>query len=55
MVITFDTIREDVEAFADDTGEAMVDRATSMVMFVRNGKDIQFKVLKDDSAITHIE
>lgn len=55
MVITFDTIREDVEAFADDIGESMVDRASSMVMFVRNGKDIQFKVLKDDSAITHIE
>ena len=55
MVITFDTIREDIEAFADDTGEVVIDRMASKVLFVRNGKELEFKILVDDHAIKNIE
>lgn len=55
MVITLDSIKEDIEAFADDTNDAIIERATSTVVFVRNGKEIQFKIVKGDGAITNVE
>lgn len=55
MVITFDSIKEDIEAFADDIGEVVVDRITCKVLFVRNGKDYEFKILKEEGNIKNIE
>ena len=55
MIITFDTIKSDIEAFADDVSEVMVDRNTKQVLFTRGGKDYEFKVLLEKGVIRNIE
>lgn len=55
MINTFESIKDDIEAFADDIGEVIMERASSKVLFVRNGKDYEFKLLIDDGGIKNIE
>lgn len=55
MIITFDTIKKDIEAFADDINEVAIDRNQGKVLFARNGRDIEFKILQEEGVIKNIE
>lgn len=55
MIVTFETIKDDIEAFADDVSEAIFDRAKGEVLFTRNSKNLQFKILVDEGTIKNIK
>ena len=55
MITTFETIKEDISAFADDTEEMVIDRRKGLVLFTRGGKDYEFKVIVDEGSIRNIE
>lgn len=54
MILSFDIIKQDIEAFADDTSDVAIDRKTGQFLFSRGGKDYQFTVLKRDDHIKNV-
>ncbi|MCR9249412.1 MAG: hypothetical protein NXI20_03280 [bacterium] len=54
MILNFDIIRQDIEAFADDTSDVAIDRITGQILFARGGKDYEFTVLKKEDHIKNV-
>lgn len=54
MIVTFDSIVEDVQAFADDISDVVVERSSGKIIFTKAGKDIEFQVLVEDSTIKNV-
>ena len=55
MVLTFDVIKEDIEAFADDVSDVITDRKNASFLFTKNGEDYVIKVIKKDNIIKNVE
>lgn len=55
MILTFDSIKEDIQSFADDPEDVVIDRPTGKVLFTRNGKDHQLDVLYDNGHIKNVK
>ena len=54
MILNFDIIRSDIEAFADDTSDVAIDRKLGQILFTRAGKDFEFTVIKKEEHIKNV-
>lgn len=55
MILNFDIIKDDIEAFADDISDVVVERSTGSFLFTRNAKDYVIKVIQKGNLIEYIE
>ena len=55
MILNFEVIKDDIEAFADDISEVVVERSTGSFLFTRNAKDYVIKIIRKGNFIENVE